>query len=151
METFTGSWRHGLLCTAGMILWTLLSVHAAKAQQSSAASSADSAGTGSAGDTTALLDIRARVMAFTNALDSVYTAIGGTYYGIEPILRESCYDCHSGRTRYPWYYKIPGIHGMIDEDIKDGRRHLDMDQGFPFPGRKSQEHQLQEMREEIES
>lgn len=131
-----------------MILGTLIFAHAAYAQESSAATSADSAGTG-AGDTTALLDIRARVMAFTNALDSVYTAIGGTYYGIEPILRESCYDCHTGRTRYPWYYKIPGIHGMIDEDIRKGRKHLDMDQGFPFPGRKPQEKQLQEMREEI--
>lgn len=104
-----------------------------------------------ADDTSLVMDVRARVMAFTNALDSVYTTIAGTYYGIEPILRQSCYDCHSGQTRYPWYYKIPGIRGMIDADIEDGRKQLDMDEGFPFGGRASQEEHLLEMRQEIAS
>jgi hypothetical protein len=88
-------------------------------------------------------------MAFTNALDSVYTSIHGTYLGIEPILRRSCYDCHSAQTRYPWYYHIPGIRGMIDTDIAGARKHVDMDQGFPFGGHASQENQLLEVREEI--
>ena len=102
-------------------------------------------------DTSLVMDVRARVMAFTDALDSVYTSIAGTYYGIEPILREGCYDCHSAQTRYPWYYKIPGIKGMIDTDIEEGREHLDMEKGFPFGGRGAQDHHLVEIKEEMAS
>lgn len=102
-----------------------------------------------ANDTSLVMDIRARVLAFTDALDSVYTSINGTYQGIEPILREGCYDCHSGQTKYPWYYKIPGIRGMIDTDIKQGRKRLDLDKGFPFGGRGSQENHLLEIRDEL--
>jgi len=100
-------------------------------------------------DTVNLLDVRARVMAFTAALDSVYTSIAGTYRGIEPILRRGCYDCHSGQTRFPWYHKIPGIRGMIDQDIAGARKHVDMDKGFPFGGRHTPQDQLRGIREEI--
>ena len=51
---------------------------------------------------------------------------------IEPIFQKSCMDCHSGQTRYPWYYKIPGIKQMIDSDIREARHHLDFSDGYPF-------------------
>ncbi len=102
-------------------------------------------------DTTAAqADVTAQVEAFTDALDSVYTSISGTYLGIEPILKRSCYDCHSNASRYPWYYKIPGIRGMIDNDIREARKHLVLSSRFPFGGPHRPEDQLSDMREEIE-
>jgi hypothetical protein len=38
---------------------------------------------------------------------------------------------------------------MIDADIAGARKHVDMDQGFPFGGRASQENQLREIHEEL--
>ena len=99
---------------------------------------------------TSAADVTAKVQAFTQALDSVYTSISGTYLGIEPILKKSCYDCHSDSTRYPWYYKIPGIHGMIDNDIREARKHLVLSNRFPFGGPHSPEEQLRGIKEEIE-
>ncbi len=51
---------------------------------------------------------------------------------VEPIFQKSCMDCHSGQTRYPWYYKIPGIKQMLDSDIREARHHLDFSDGYPF-------------------
>ena len=87
---------------------------------------------------------------FEAALDSVYSGIAGTYHGIHPILKNSCYDCHSDQTEYPWYHVIPGIGGMIDHDIEEAREHLDMSEGFPFGGHATQFKQLEEIKEEIE-
>lgn len=90
------------------------------------------------------------VAEFQLALDSVYNGIAGTYHGIHPILKNSCYDCHSNQTEYPWYYIIPGISGMIDQDIEESMEHLDMSDGFPFGGHASQYDQLREIKKEIE-
>ena len=101
-------------------------------------------------DTASGVDVTSQVRAFTEALDSVYATISGTYYGIEPILKKSCYDCHSETPHFPWYYKIPGIHGMIDNDIQEARKHLDLSKGFPFGGHHSEEEHLSGIREEVE-
>jgi hypothetical protein len=53
---------------------------------------------------------------------------------IEPIFARKCFDCHSAKTNYPWYYKAPGAKGAIDQDISRARRMLDMTGGFPFRG-----------------
>lgn len=90
------------------------------------------------------------VAEFQLALDSIYTGIAGTYHGIHRILKNSCYDCHSNQTNYPWYYIIPGISGMIDHDIEEGMEHLDMSDGFPFGGHASQYEQLRGIKKEIE-
>jgi len=101
-------------------------------------------------DTASGVDVTDQVRAFTASLDSVYATISGTYFGIAPILKKSCYDCHSDTPHYPWYYKIPGIHGMIDNDIQEARKHLDLSKGFPFGGHHSEEEHLSDMRDEIE-
>ncbi len=53
---------------------------------------------------------------------------------IKPIFERTCFDCHSGLTRYPWYYPIPGINTWIDGDTREAKRHIDMTNGFPFKG-----------------
>lgn len=64
--------------------------------------------------------------------DSLYAIIQHDFLQLEPIWKKACYDCHSDKTDYPWYYKLPLIKGMIDEDIADARAEIDMSDGFPF-------------------
>ena len=53
---------------------------------------------------------------------------------IKPLIENSCFNCHSQKVNYPWYYKLPLIKSMIDEDIRMARKHLLFDGGFPFKG-----------------
>jgi len=43
---------------------------------------------------------------------------------IKKILKESCYDCHSNETNWPWYSSIAPISWFITSHVNEGRRHL---------------------------
>lgn len=76
-----------------------------------------------------------KIVKSTISQEKILQRIGERYQReVEPIFKKSCFDCHSDQTRYPWYYRIPGVKQMIDDDIEDARRHLDMSRGFPFEG-----------------
>ena len=67
------------------------------------------------------------------ALKVAYGKIGEAYVQrVRPIFLEKCFDCHSNKTVYPNYYKIPGIKQYIDSDIAEGREHLDFSNDYPF-------------------
>jgi len=84
------------------------------------------------------------------AMDTLYEAMNSVFYMIEPTLRNSCYDCHSDQTNYPWYHSLPFIGDMIDEDIAEAREHLDFSNGFPLKGKGSQLKLYAEIIEELE-
>lgn len=89
--------------------------------------------------------------AVPQALEKTLNAIAGEYEGsVRPIFEKSCFDCHSGATRYPWYYRIPGIKQMIDEDVREAKKHLDMSAGFPFQGHGTPAEDLEQIREVVE-
>ncbi|MEW5923313.1 MAG: heme-binding domain-containing protein [Candidatus Zixiibacteriota bacterium] len=82
--------------------------------------------------------------------DSIYAEINAGFARLEHIFERGCYDCHTTRTKYPWYHKIPGIKHLINSDIKEGLEHLDMSDGFPFqgkPGIPYQSEKLDEIKE----
>jgi hypothetical protein len=39
---------------------------------------------------------------------------------------KACGDCHSNETVYPWYSKIAPVSLLIEDDIRDGRRHFNI-------------------------
>ena len=43
---------------------------------------------------------------------------------VAAILEESCYDCHSNNTRYPWYDRISPVSWMVNNHIQDGKHEL---------------------------
>ncbi|MDO6760035.1 heme-binding domain-containing protein [Tamlana sp. 2_MG-2023] len=43
---------------------------------------------------------------------------------VKRILEETCYDCHSDVTRYPWYDKITPVNYWLAGHVKDGKKHL---------------------------
>lgn len=40
------------------------------------------------------------------------------------IFKNSCYDCHSNTTAYPWYWHVQPVAWFLDNHIRDGKRHL---------------------------
>lgn len=46
---------------------------------------------------------------------------------LAPALRESCYDCHSNQTRWPWYTAIQPARYIIVKDVEEGRAELNFD------------------------
>jgi hypothetical protein len=43
---------------------------------------------------------------------------------VQQILDRSCIDCHSNRTRWPWYSSIAPISWVVASDVKEGREHM---------------------------
>ena len=40
------------------------------------------------------------------------------------VLRESCYDCHSNETTWPWYSRVAPFSWRIAEHVEHGREHV---------------------------
>jgi hypothetical protein len=45
---------------------------------------------------------------------------------VRAILQRACQDCHSANTAWPWYSRIPPISWKIQNDVKNGRKILDL-------------------------
>lgn len=43
---------------------------------------------------------------------------------IKKKLVNSCFDCHSNQTRYPWYNKVAPISWILSNHIREGKEHL---------------------------
>lgn len=39
-------------------------------------------------------------------------------------LETACFDCHSNRTRYPWYASVQPLAWWLDQHVRDGKREL---------------------------
>ncbi len=67
------------------------------------------------------------------ALQNKYKNINEQYLkDIKPIFENKCFNCHSTSINYPFYYKIPGIQTLINNDIKEAKKHIDFSDDFPF-------------------
>lgn len=85
-----------------------------------------------------------------SATDSIYQLIDKSYQAVRPIFEKSCFDCHSSLTDFPWYHSLPLIGGMLDDHVKEGRKHLDLSNDFPFGGDGDQAEHLKDIKGEIE-
>jgi hypothetical protein len=43
---------------------------------------------------------------------------------VRSILERSCYDCHSTKTRWPWYTNVAPVSWLVVHDVDEGRGHL---------------------------
>ncbi|MBI2607993.1 MAG: heme-binding domain-containing protein [Deltaproteobacteria bacterium] len=53
---------------------------------------------------------------------------------IQPIFKNKCLDCHGGPSQFPWYHRLPIAKQLMDDDVREGKKHLDISSGFPFKG-----------------
>ena len=69
---------------------------------------------------------------------------------VKPVFKRVCFDCHSEQIRYPAYYVIPGVRQLIDHDIREARKHIDMNADFPFKGHGTPLKDLKAIQKEME-
>lgn len=55
---------------------------------------------------------------------------------IKRILKNSCYDCHSNETKWPWYSKVAPVSWLIIDDVNEGRKHLNFSEWESLYSRK---------------
>lgn len=55
---------------------------------------------------------------------------------VQVILQNSCYDCHSNNTRYPWYANIQPGAWLMASHIKSGKAELNFDEFGDYPKRR---------------
>ena len=65
------------------------------------------------------------------------------------ILKNSCNDCHSNLTKYPWYANVQPVAWWLDGHIKDGKRHLNFSEFTKLPIA-VQNHKFDELIEMVE-
>lgn len=56
---------------------------------------------------------------------------------VDAILQRSCNDCHSNRTRWPWYAQITPVSWWLKTHVDEGRQKLSFDEFATYPPKKA--------------
>jgi len=64
------------------------------------------------------------------------------------ILDRACYDCHSNRTRWPWYSRVAPLSWWLVEHVDDGRGDLNFTE-WPMLDFETQELAFHDIEEQI--
>jgi hypothetical protein len=78
------------------------------------------------------------------AVESVITVPAA----VHSILERSCADCHSNRTRWPWYSQIAPVSWLVAHDVHEGRVELNLSEWATY-SEKRKTHKLQEICEQL--
>ena len=65
------------------------------------------------------------------------------------ILQQSCYDCHSNHTEYPWYSQIQPVSWWLNHHVEEGKQELNFSEFNNYSLRR-QYHKLEEVAEQVE-
>ena len=69
---------------------------------------------------------------------------------VRVILKNTCFDCHSDHTVYPWYNNITPINYWISKHIDDGKKHFNISQSqWSTASLKKKDHKFDELIEMI--
>ena len=68
---------------------------------------------------------------------------------VAEILKTACYDCHSYKTKYPWYTYTQPLGWWIADHIEDGRDELNFSEWGNYSPRRA-DHKLEEGIELVE-
>lgn len=69
---------------------------------------------------------------------------------VKIILKETCFDCHSDVTRYPWYNNITPLNYWLANHIKDGKKHFNLS-NWEGNSVKRKDHKFEELIEMVEA
>lgn len=67
---------------------------------------------------------------------------------VKKILKESCFDCHSDKTRYPWYFNVTPVNYWMADHIDHGKGELNFSEWANY-SLKRKEHKMEEVWEEV--
>lgn len=58
---------------------------------------------------------------------------------VAAILDRSCGDCHSNKTRWPWYSNVAPVSWFVIDHVDDGRSHLNFSEWGRYNQRETQD------------
>ena len=62
--------------------------------------------------------------------------VNNTQENISALLQESCYDCHSNNTEYPWYNKVQPVAWFLEDHINEGKEELNFNEWDAYSNRR---------------
>lgn len=68
---------------------------------------------------------------------------------VQVILKQSCYDCHSHETVWPWYAHVAPASWLVTYDVHHARKHLDFSTWNRYDAKKRAK-KLDEIHDEVE-
>lgn len=68
---------------------------------------------------------------------------------IATMIKNSCYDCHSNHTKYPWYTNVAPVSWWIKGHIDHGKEHLNFSEWGSYSAKKAN-HKIEECHEMVE-
>ena len=68
---------------------------------------------------------------------------------VRRILERSCYDCHSNRTRWPWYSHVAPLSWLVARDVHRGRKELNFTD-WPVFDFEEQQHLLGDIAKDVD-
>lgn len=67
---------------------------------------------------------------------------------VRAVLENSCYDCHSNRTEWPWYSRVAPVSWLVYKDVKKGREELNFSEWGEYSDRR-RNRKLEEIEEKV--
>jgi mono/diheme cytochrome c family protein len=68
---------------------------------------------------------------------------------ISRVFEQSCQDCHSNRTVWPWYSHVAPTSWLLAHHVKEGRRGLNFSEWGQYPARR-RDRKLKEICEQVQ-
>jgi hypothetical protein len=65
-------------------------------------------------------------------------------------IKESCYDCHSNNTKYPWYNRVQPAAWYLEDHVKEGKAELNFNEWGSYSDRRKKS-KLRSIIKQIES
>jgi hypothetical protein len=65
-----------------------------------------------------------------------FLLVNNTQENISALLQESCYDCHSNNTEYPWYNKVQPVAWFLEDHIQEGKDELNFNEWAEYSDRR---------------
>jgi hypothetical protein len=65
------------------------------------------------------------------------------------ILKNSCYDCHSNVSKYPWYSYVAPVSWLVAKDVQEGREELNFSEWATL-NKRQQIKAMSDIAEEVE-
>ena len=65
-----------------------------------------------------------------------FLLVNNTQENISALLQESCYNCHSNNTEYPWYNKVQPVAWFLEDHINEGKEELNFNELDAYSNRR---------------
>ena len=65
-----------------------------------------------------------------------FLLVNNTPETIGKLVMESCYDCHSNNTKYPWYNRIQPMAWFLEDHIIEGKKELNFSEWDAYSDRR---------------